>query len=133
MIAALSLEGAIPDASARPTVLVVEDEVLIRLLLAEALRDAGCRVVEAACAAEALSVLDASALDILITDVKMPGEVDGLELAARVRQARPGLKVIVTSGHAGPNPAQAVADAFLPKPFALEDVVRRVEILFAEP
>jgi DNA-binding NtrC family response regulator len=116
--------------SARPVVLIVEDEVLIRMLLSEALRQAGYDVIEAADADEAIEVMHASVgPDILITDVKMPGSVDGFGLAAYVRRAKPGLKVIVTSGHAGPDGAVGVADAFLHKPYELGQILQQVRTL----
>ena len=120
--------------SARPVVLIVEDEVLIRMLLSEALRQAGYDVIEAADADEAIEVMHASVgPDILITDVKMPGSVDGFGLAAYVRRAKPGLKVIVTSGHAGPDGAIGVADVFLPKPYDLGQIVQQVRALTETP
>jgi CheY-like chemotaxis protein len=118
------------ETCAPPTVLVVEDEVLIRMMVSECLRQAGCEVFEAASADEALDVLSTSSgPDVLVTDVKMPGAVDGLELASRARQACPGLKVVVTSGHALAQNANGLADAFLAKPFALEHLVGRVRAL----
>ena len=73
-----------PDAELCPTpghVLIVEDDVLIRVLLADELRDAGLRVIEAANADEALSIFEAGAqVDLLFTDVQMPGSIDGVEL-----------------------------------------------------
>lgn len=113
--------------ASRTVVLIVEDEILIRMLLAEALRQADYEVVEAANGEEALSVLHASPdPDVLITDVRMPGAVDGFELAAYVRRSKPRLKVIITSGHAGPDGAIHLADAFLPKPYQLGALVARV-------
>lgn len=120
--------GAAPNA--RPVVLIVDDEVLIRMLLSEALRREGYDVVEAADADEAIQVMQACVgPDVLITDVMMPGSVDGFGLAAYVRRAKPGLKVIVTSGHAGPNAPIGIADAFLPKPYDLGQIVQRVRML----
>ncbi len=114
----------------RPTVLVVEDEALIRVLVGDTLRHAGCAVIEAATADEAMSTLCAdAALDVLVTDVRLPGTVDGLRLASWVRRRRPELKVIVTSGDALAHRAAAVADAFLPKPFALDQLVGHVRAL----
>ena len=127
---ALDMYTTETETCARPTVLVVEDEILIRMMVSESLRHAGCEVVEAASADEALEVLSASTgPDVLITDVKMPGAVDGLELASRVRKAHPGLKVVITSGHAPARNADGLADAFLAKPFALEHLVGRVRAL----
>jgi CheY-like chemotaxis protein len=133
MVAADFPESCVAGAR-RLLVLIVEDEVLIRLLLADALRQEDYDVIEAANADEAISVLDASpSPDILITDVKMPGSIDGFELAAYVRRTKPRLKVIITSGHAGPDRALGVADVFLPKPYELALIVRRVQALTAAP
>ena len=120
------------QAQRRLIVLVVDDEVLIRMMLCESLRQAGCEVIEAASADEALTVLaTAPSPDVLVTDVKMPGALDGLELASRIRTTRPGVKVVVTSGHTPAQTAASVADAFLPKPFALGDLVDHVQTLAA--
>ena len=126
----LDTYAAEPDACARPMVLVVEDEILIRMMVSESLRQAGCEVVEAASADEALEVLELSASpDVLVTDVKMPGSVDGLELASRVRKTLPGLKVVITSGHALAQNTFGLADAFLAKPFGLDQLVGQVRAL----
>ncbi|MEJ0064866.1 MAG: response regulator [Caulobacteraceae bacterium] len=110
--------------------LIVEDEILIRILLAEALRQASYEVIEAANAEEALAVLRTSLdPDVIVTDVRMPGTVDGFELAAYVRRAKPGSKVIITSGHAGPTGAIDLADAFLPKPYELGAIVNCIRTL----
>jgi CheY-like chemotaxis protein len=129
-MAAADFQQPRTDYPARIVVLIVEDEVLIRMLLADALRHAGCDVIEAANAEEALVVLHTSQCpDVLVTDVRMPGSVDGFELAAYVRRTKPALKVIITSGHAGPNGAIGLADAFLPKPYELGAIVGRVRTL----
>jgi CheY-like chemotaxis protein len=129
MMAADSSEPS-ADGGARVTVLIVEDEVLIRMLLSEALRSAGFEVIEAADADEALAVLHTSPCpDTLITDVKMPGRMDGLGLAEVVRRTRPQLKVIVTSGHAAADAAIEVADAFVRKPYDLGSLVGQVRAL----
>jgi len=114
-MAAADFQDPCGDVSPQLTVLIVEDEVLIRMLLSEALRQEGYAVVEAATADEALSVLESSSSpDVLITDVRMPGSIDGFELAAYVRRTKPELKVIITSGHASPDLAIGVADASCP-------------------
>ncbi len=128
--ATVSRTEAARATACRPLVLVVEDEVLIRTLLAETLRGEGYLVLQAANAAEALDVLEvAPDVDFLVTDVKMPGPVDGLQLAARVRQARRDVKVIVTSGHA--EVPQGVADAFFPKPYDCGLLADRLSLLAA--
>ena len=77
------------------TVLIVEDEVLIRLVISEYLRDCGYRVIEAANADEALVVLKQEELviDIVLSDVEMPGSMDGFGLARWIREHRTGLDV----------------------------------------
>jgi two-component system, response regulator PdtaR len=82
-----------------PTVLVVDDEILVRMVIAAYLRDCGFDVVEAGSADEAVRVLEAGLrIDIVFSDVSMPGSLDGFGLARWVRRERPELKVILTSG-----------------------------------
>jgi two-component system, response regulator PdtaR len=112
------------------SILVVEDEVLVRMMLADQLREAGHRVVEARDADEALELLEHEALDVkvVISDIKMPGSMDGIELARVVRSKYPVTKIILTSGHHrfldGP-----YHDVFFPKPYYTPAVVKRVQEL----
>ena len=77
------------------TILFVEDEPLIRMDMAEFLRECGYRVHEAANAAEALEALQAKfAIDLVFTDINLPGEMNGLELAEWILSNRPGVKVV---------------------------------------
>lgn len=81
-------------------VLVVEDETLIRMDIVDQLEDEGCTVFEAANADQAIAILAAQPMiRILFTDIDMPGSMDGLKLAAAVRDRWPPVKIIVTSGH----------------------------------
>jgi CheY-like chemotaxis protein len=84
------------------TVLLVEDEALVRMLGVDVLEEAGYRVIEAANADVALKVLEADpdAIAILVTDVHMPGSMDGEGLARIVDQRWPWIRVIITSGQA---------------------------------
>ncbi len=110
-----SVPGICADAPAR--VLVVEDEALIRLLVADALRDAGFAVVEAARADEALTYIEAGGqVDLVFTDVHMPGFVNGLDLARQLRARFPSLPVIITSGNLGPHLPDPPG-VFIPKPY----------------
>jgi CheY-like chemotaxis protein len=79
-------------------VLLVEDDVLVRLLAVEALIDGGFDVAEAADGPEALRLLDGGEFDLMITDVGLPG-MSGAELAVQVRRERPALKVLFTTGY----------------------------------
>jgi CheY-like chemotaxis protein len=83
------------------TILVVEDEVLVRMVIADYLRECGYRVIEAGSAEEAITVLTSpEPVDIVFSDVQMPGEMDGFGLATWVRRNQPWLKVLLTSGNA---------------------------------
>jgi CheY-like chemotaxis protein len=81
------------------TILVVEDEILIRLDVADYLRQCGYRVLEASSAADAVTVLQTDHdVDVVFSDAQMPGAMDGFGLARWIRANRPDLKVILTSG-----------------------------------
>ena len=118
----------------RPTVvLVVDDEPLVRMLGVEVLEDAGFAVVEAGDAAEALDKLRSHPdVRVLFTDVNMPGELNGLELARLVHERRPDIRLLVASGQVRPTPAE-VPDGgqFLPKPWNGEEVVDRIKAMLA--
>ncbi|MBI2737178.1 MAG: response regulator [Rhodospirillales bacterium] len=94
-----TLGEAVP--ASPPVILVVEDEVLVRSIVAAYLRGCGFDVIEAGGADEAIRVLQAEVrVDIVFSDVNMPGSMDGFGLAQWVRRERPWLKVILTSGAA---------------------------------
>jgi CheY-like chemotaxis protein len=83
------------------TNLVVEDEILIRMDISQELARAGYAVIEATNAAEGLAILDAGhAVDLIFSDVRMPGPIDGLGLLGIVRQRFQSIPVVLTSGHA---------------------------------
>ncbi len=119
----------------RPVVLIVEDEVLVRMVVAEYLRDCGFMVIEAGSAQEALALFKADIdVDAVFSDIQMPGEMDGFGLARWLRQHRPDVKVILTSGAA--SAAHRAADLchdgpLLPKPYDSEEVERRIRQLLA--
>jgi two-component system, response regulator PdtaR len=117
----------------KTTVLVVEDEILIRLMVADALRAQGINVIEASNGDEALRVLQSSVpVELLLTDIRMPSALDGLALAHAARATRPGLKLIVASSQPGAQEAAGLADAFFAKPFDLKAIVERVKSLLSE-
>ncbi len=87
--------------TAAERILLVEDDVLIRLSLAEDLRAARYLVIEAGNADEALRIIGSGAeVDVLITDVRMPGTIDGLALARSIRNEHPGIRIILVTGQA---------------------------------
>lgn len=84
----------------RISVLVVEDETLIRFNVVDELEDAGYQLFEAANADDAIAILVSTpSIRLVFTDIDMPGSMDGLKLAAAVRDRWPPVKIIVTSGH----------------------------------
>lgn len=107
------------------TILVVEDELLIRLHVADTFRDRGFEVIEAADGKFALDVLQGNAsVDAVFTDVTLPGQPDGFGLARWIRDHRPGLPVVLTSGEVTAAHAQAIAtqEPFFAKPCDYDDV-----------
>ena len=115
------------------TVLVAEDDPFIRLVIVEYLREGGFDVIEAGSADEAASIFrSGTAIDLLFTDVRMPGSMDGCDLARLVRAEWPETRVIITSGYSS---ALATArtgadDIVVPKPYrphlVLETIVQMV-------
>lgn len=110
------------------TILVVEDEILIRMSAIATLQDAGFSVLEAQNSAEALEILARHPeVTIMLTDVRMPGLMDGLALVAQVRSDRPNIRSIVVSGHTSAVQASdAGATGFLPKPYMAHTMVQAV-------
>lgn len=113
------------------SVLLVEDEPLIRLVLAEALIDEGYHVSMASNVLEAIGVLGRNrTFDALITDVDMPGGLDGLDLASMVASYARSTAIIVTSGRAVTEGLQP-GWVFLPKPFGVEGLLQMLDERFA--
>jgi CheY-like chemotaxis protein len=109
------------------TILVVEDEVLIRLDLADHLRLAGYRVIEASDGDEALTVLKSiDTVSLMISDIRMPGQTDGTALATWVRREMPHIKIVLVSGHRPTADMATLADLAFAKPVNPEFLVRRV-------
>ena len=117
------------------TVLVVEDEVLLRLVVAEYLRDCGFKVIEAARRRRGGDGAQAAglAIDVLFSDIEMPGSMDGFALAQWTRANRPGLEVILTGSV--PRAVNAAANLCeegpMPKPYEPQSVHDRIRRLLA--
>ena len=114
--------------TARPVVLLVEDEPLTRMDACIGLQEAGFEVLPAAdVEAALLLVRERPDIAILVTDVQMPGAMDGLVLARVIRALRPQVRVVVTSGglrfQAGELPGGV---AFVPKPYEVDGLARRL-------
>jgi len=121
------------EATARPTILVVEDEVLVRMCIADGLRDAGYAVIEAANAHEAMDVLGHDSVDVTLvfSDIRMAGSIDGIGLARAIRATYPIIKILLTSSHlAELRPTEH--DGFIPKPYQTKEVIRHIKALTSE-
>lgn len=114
-------------------ILLVEDEGLVRMLTAESLQDEGFNVVEATDGDEAVTLLNGENFDILLTDVQMPGSLDGIGVALHARRLHPELPVIVVSGFAPYLVARLTeldpAAVYIGKPYSLKQVVEAVRHL----
>ena len=114
-----------------PVVLVVEDEPIIRLNAVQRMEDAGYMAIEAHDAAEAVRLLETRPdIRIVFTDIEMPGPMNGVQLAASIRDRWPPIEIILTSGAVIPA-ASAIPDGgvFLPKPYSqnqIEDALDHV-------
>jgi CheY-like chemotaxis protein len=112
-------------------VLVVEDEALVRLLLSESLKDAGYQVVEAGTGDEAARLIDGpDGFDLVISDIQMPGALDGIEVGIHARRRHASIPIIYVTGRPesmnrlgslGPH------DAFVPKPYGPRDVITLID------
>jgi CheY-like chemotaxis protein len=111
------------------TVLVVEDEPLIRMDIVDCLEEAGFKVLQAADAAQAVLILEECAdIRLVFTDVDMPGSMDGLKLASFVRDRWPPIQLIVTSGHVKVDQNQLPSGGrFFSKPYQGADIARAVK------
>lgn len=126
-----------PAASDRGhTILVVDDEVLIRVVIADYLRECGFQVIETGSADEALTLLNSDIpVDLVFSDVQIPGNMNGVGLARWIRERRPEVKIVLTSGYA--NSAEEAADlcdggSLMSKPYDEQLVVERIKRLLGK-
>ena len=99
-------------------VLVVEDDSILRFLAVEFIEDAGFEAIEAESADDAIAILETRAdVRIVFTDVDMPGGMDGLKLAAAVRDRWPPIEIVIVSGHPRKNTSLPDRAVFFPKPY----------------
>ena len=119
--------------SAVPVVLIVEGDVLLRLVTARNLREVGFEVIEAANCAEAIRILDRIPVDVLFSDIDMPGKIDGLGLAQWAHRSKAETRIVLTSGTARALGSAEEYASFLPKPFAEKDVEHLVRSVLSSP
>jgi len=111
--------------------LLVEDEWLIRMEIADALDDAGWIVIEAGSGEEAIALFaNGGHADLLITDIRLPGELSGWDLAARLRALEPGLAVIYASANPAVEALQVAGSLFIGKPSRTSALIAACEQLW---
>jgi two-component system, response regulator PdtaR len=112
------------DHSPTPTIMVVEDEPFLRFAVAEALREEGLTVVEAAGADDALRHLGTTdTVDLVFTDHRMPGTMTGAELASTIKRRWPSLPVVMTSGDFDGTEFSGI---LIRKPYGIYEVARKL-------
>jgi two-component sensor histidine kinase/CheY-like chemotaxis protein len=112
-------------------VLVVEDEMVLRMRAVDIVEDAGFCPVEAVNADQAISILESrSDISLLFTDIQMPGSMDGLKLAHAVHDRWPSIKIMLVSGQVTPTDAERPADSrFFGKPLAVEQMIAELQAM----
>ena len=111
-------------------ILLVEDEIIVRWALSAELREHGHTVIEAASADEALSVLrSGTSVDVVVTDLHMPGALNGCDLVKLIRLEFAWLKVIVVSAQAPDADLRSLLDGYVSKPVLPSDFVRHLRTL----
>lgn len=117
----------------RPIVLVVEDEPILRMSAVDMVEDAGFEAIEATDATHAVKILESRTdIRIVFTDIDMPRGIDGMELAAAIRNRWPPIHIILTSGHFAARDVRLPADAvFFAKPYEDRRVVQEMRRMSA--
>src|SRR3984893_6998477 len=117
-----------------PKVLVVEDEMLLRMRAVDIVEDAGFTPIEAVNADEALAILESrSDVDLLFTDIQMPGSMDGLKLAHAVHARWPSIKIILVSGKLTPTDSERPTDSrFFGKPLEVSQMIAEMQEMIGQ-
>jgi two-component sensor histidine kinase/DNA-binding NarL/FixJ family response regulator len=117
------------DLTPVPNVLIVEDEMILRMRAVDIVEDAGFNPVEAVNADQAISILESrSDISLLLTDIQMPGSIDGLKLAHAVHDRWPSIKIILVSGQVKPSDAERPANSrFFGKPLGVDQMIAELQ------
>jgi CheY-like chemotaxis protein len=119
----VSAAAVTPARSTNSTILVAEDEVLVRAMIADELREQGYAVIEAISADEALAVLRSPfRVDLVLTDLRMPGSIDGAGLVSLIRSEFPFVRIVMASSEVPDAELRASLDDFVLKPFLPRDI-----------
>jgi CheY-like chemotaxis protein len=125
-------DGVVEPTNTPPSiVLIVEDDELLRMLTVNEVEAAGFTALEASDADEAVALLESrSDVALLVTDINMPGSIDGLKLAHAVRKRWPPIKIIIVSARVRPQPSELPPDSrFLEKPYEPADMIAALRAL----
>ncbi|UFX43120.1 response regulator [Bradyrhizobium sp. 41S5] len=119
------------DLTPVPNVLVVEDEMILRMRAVDIVEDAGFNSIEAVNADQAISILESrSDISLLFTDIQMPGSIDGLMLAHAVHDRWPSIKIILVSGQVKPSDAERPTNSqFFGKPLAVDQIITELQAM----
>ena len=113
-------------------VLVVDDDDLVRTVAVDTLEDAGFEVIEAATAEEALDRCEERTADVLFTDIMLSGNLDGLDIAERCREAHPDIPVIYTTGYSLRAHRPVPGSRLLHKPYQSAELVRVISAVVGQ-
>src|SRR6195952_2645740 len=111
--------------AALPHLFIVEDEMMLRMRAVDIVEDAGFASIEAVNADDALAILESrSDIELLFTDIQMPGSMNGLQLANAVHERWPAIKIILVSGQVTPNEGDSPAESqFFGKPLEVQQMI----------
>ena len=112
-------------------ILLVEDNEQVRAFARDMLRDAGCDVIEANDAPQALQWVNSESFDLMLTDIVMPGQ-SGVELASQVRRIRPDMPIVLVTGYSGELVEGGLEYPFIPKPFTSAELMAVIKSALAE-
>src|SRR5580693_3688263 len=117
-----------------PKVLVVEDEMMLRMRAVDIVEDAGFTPIEAVNADEALAILESrSDIELLFTDIQMPGSMDGLRLAHAVHERWPAIRIILVSGKLTPTDAEKpIHSRFFGKPLEVKQMISEMQQMIGQ-
>jgi len=130
---AKKVEQMQPKAGTRPVVLIVEDELLVRMDAVEVIEADGFEVIEAKNADDAIAILEQrNDIGLIFTDIDMPGSMDGLKLAHFVKDRWPPIKIIATSGHTKITAKDLPEGGrFMPKPYNATEIADAIHELIS--